>query len=322
MALPAPVRRPLPASARAGGRRRGRCLRRRLRPHVECSRFACAPQRTSGMRPFAELALQRAPGQVSEITAREARELFPPLGPVHRALFAPALGPGRRPWPGRRAAPCGLDAWRHLRRGRGHGPARSDGTGPAGHGRRGSRGHPTCPATPWPWRVAPGRHQWRHGWRSRCPWDPPRGRSCTSASTATRPAGPSPNHCSRTTWCRGPADGWPAVGPSSPVQGSRSTSPPPACTSSCASASPVAPGLEGSRYLETRVGLRPTSADDRALVGPVPGWSNAWMATGHGANGLLQGPYSARLLADAVAGVPPLPDEPPLPALFDPARFT
>ena len=74
-------------------------------------------------------------------------------------------------------------------------------------------------------------------------------------------------------------------------------------------------------YLETRVGLRPTSADDRALVGRVPGWGNVWVATGHGANGLLQGPYSARVLAHDIAGIPLPADEAPLPAAFDPARF-
>ena len=84
----------------------------------------------------------------------------------------------------------------------------------------------------------------------------------------------------------------------------------------------VAPGLDGARYLETRVGLRPTSTDDRALVGRVPGWTNAWVATGHGANGLLQGPYSARLLAHAVAGVAPPEGEAALPSHFDPARFS
>ena len=83
----------------------------------------------------------------------------------------------------------------------------------------------------------------------------------------------------------------------------------------------VAPGLGAATYLETRVGLRPTSADDRALVGRVPGWDNAWVATGHGANGLLQGPYSARALAHAMAGVELPADEAPLPDEFDPARF-
>jgi D-amino-acid dehydrogenase len=80
----------------------------------------------------------------------------------------------------------------------------------------------------------------------------------------------------------------------------------------------VAPGLAGAEYLQTRVGLRPTSSDDRPVVGPVPGWANAWVATGHGANGLLLGPYTAMLLAAAVTGQPgpgPIPDE------LDPARF-
>jgi D-amino-acid dehydrogenase len=84
----------------------------------------------------------------------------------------------------------------------------------------------------------------------------------------------------------------------------------------------VAPGLEGASYLETRVGLRPTSADDRALVGALPGWSNVFVATGHGANGLLQGPYSGRALAHAMAGVELPADEALLPVAFDPARFT
>jgi D-amino-acid dehydrogenase len=83
----------------------------------------------------------------------------------------------------------------------------------------------------------------------------------------------------------------------------------------------IAPGLADATYRETRVGLRPTSADDHALVGAIPSWSNVWVATGHGANGLLQGPYSARVLAHRIAGTG-LPDvEVPLPPPFDPARF-
>jgi glycine/D-amino acid oxidase-like deaminating enzyme len=45
------------------------------------------------------------------------------------------------------------------------------------------------------------------------------------------------------------------------------------------------------------------------------------VATGHGANGLLQGPYSARALAHAMAGVALPADEVPLPQSFDPGRF-
>jgi len=56
-------------------------------------------------------------------------------------------------------------------------------------------------------------------------------------------------------------------------------------------------------------------------VGRVPGWANAWVATGHGANGLLQGPYSARALAHDMAGVELPSDEASVPDEFDPARF-
>jgi D-amino-acid dehydrogenase len=80
----------------------------------------------------------------------------------------------------------------------------------------------------------------------------------------------------------------------------------------------VAPGLADASYLQTRVGLRPTSPDGRPVLGPVPGWRNAWVATGHGANGLLLGPYSAKLLAQQML------DEPldiPIAGELDPSRF-
>jgi len=47
------------------------------------------PHEDEWFAPFAERALRRAPADVSEITPAEARTLFPPLGRVHRALFAP-----------------------------------------------------------------------------------------------------------------------------------------------------------------------------------------------------------------------------------------
>ena len=78
----------------------------------------------------------------------------------------------------------------------------------------------------------------------------------------------------------------------------------------------VAPGLADAEHLTTRVGLRPTSADDRPVVGAVPGWSNVWVATGHGANGLLLGPHSAALVAAQMTG-----EHVAIPAELDPARF-
>ena len=62
----------------------------------------------------------------------------------------------------------------------------------------------------------------------------------------------------------------------------------------------VAPGLANAEYLETRVGLRPSSIDDRPVAGALPGWDNVWVATGHGASGLLLGPYTSKLLAQAI----------------------
>jgi D-amino-acid dehydrogenase len=70
----------------------------------------------------------------------------------------------------------------------------------------------------------------------------------------------------------------------------------------------VAPGLRGARLVDVRVGLRPTTPDDRPLLGRVPGTDRVFVATGHGANGLLLGPYSARLVADAILGREPAPD--------------
>ena len=47
------------------------------------------PHEDGWFSPFADLVLQRSPGEVAEIPADEATALFPPLGPVHRALHAP-----------------------------------------------------------------------------------------------------------------------------------------------------------------------------------------------------------------------------------------
>jgi glycine/D-amino acid oxidase-like deaminating enzyme len=78
----------------------------------------------------------------------------------------------------------------------------------------------------------------------------------------------------------------------------------------------IAPGLATAAFSEVRVGLRPASADDRPLLGRLPGRSNVYVCTGHGAEGLLLGAYSGALVASAVLG-----DEPPDLAPFDPGRF-
>jgi D-amino-acid dehydrogenase len=79
----------------------------------------------------------------------------------------------------------------------------------------------------------------------------------------------------------------------------------------------AAPGLSEAEIAEMRVGLRPLSADLRPILGPVPRVGGAFVATGHGPSGLQLGPYSAKLVADMVAGIDPDIDL----GVFSPARF-
>jgi D-amino-acid dehydrogenase len=60
--------------------------------------------------------------------------------------------------------------------------------------------------------------------------------------------------------------------------------------------------------LETRVGLRPLSADGLPVLGPIPGVAGAFVATGHGPSGLTLGPYSAALVSGLVLGRAPALD--------------
>ena len=62
----------------------------------------------------------------------------------------------------------------------------------------------------------------------------------------------------------------------------------------------IAPGLTDAELVDVRVGLRPSTPDDRPLLGSLPGASNVSVCTGHGANGLLMGPYSAALVAHGI----------------------
>ncbi len=80
----------------------------------------------------------------------------------------------------------------------------------------------------------------------------------------------------------------------------------------------VMPGLADATLGEVRVGLRPVSVDDSPILGAVPGVANMFVATGHGANGLLLGPVSGALVADVVCGRDPALDIAP----FSAARFS
>ncbi len=79
----------------------------------------------------------------------------------------------------------------------------------------------------------------------------------------------------------------------------------------------LSPGLADATFLEVRVGLRPVSDDDLPVIGGLPGADTVYVASGHGANGLLLGPVSGRVVADLVGGRTPAVEI----ADFSPARF-
>jgi D-amino-acid dehydrogenase len=272
--------------------------------------------------PFAETVLRRAPGEVAEITPEEAGALFPLLGPVHRVLHAP--GSARVDGRGMAAALREAAQARGVEfvSGAAHGVTAGAGNGAGRHvDAVAVEGHRNvaCGALA----VAGGAWTEAVGeWLGvALPVGPTKGQIVhlgVGEETGAWPiVQPLLTHY-LVPWPGGRV----ACGGTFEVGAGFSTSVTAAGLSEllreCLS---VAPGLDGATYLETRVGLRPTSADDRAVVGRLPGWGNAWVATGHGANGLLQGPYSARVLAHAIMGVALPSDEAPLPSSFDPGRF-
>jgi D-amino-acid dehydrogenase len=279
------------------------------------------PNEDEWFGPFAELVLRRAPGEISEITPEEASSLFPPLGPVHRVLHAPATA--RVDGRGMAAALRQAAAARGVAfvTGAAHGVL-AGGAGEARHveaveveGHRNVRCNAVAVAGG-AWTAAAG--EWLG---TRLPVGPTKGQIVhlgVSAETESWPiVQPLLTHY-LVPWpggrvaCGGTFETGAGFSVAVTAAGLHEL------LRECLT---IAPGLEGSTYLETRVGLRPTSADDRAVVGRLPGWGNAWVATGHGANGLLQGPYSARVLAHAMTGGAPPADEAPLPDAFDPRRF-
>lgn len=66
----------------------------------------------------------------------------------------------------------------------------------------------------------------------------------------------------------------------------------------------VAPGLATGTVQEVRIGLRPVSPDGLPFLGPLPGYDNVVLATGHGPTGLQLGPYSGKVAARLVTGEP------------------
>ncbi|WP_026590889.1 NAD(P)/FAD-dependent oxidoreductase [Bacillus sp. UNC437CL72CviS29] len=66
----------------------------------------------------------------------------------------------------------------------------------------------------------------------------------------------------------------------------------------------VAPGLENSTMLETRVGFRPFTPGFLPVIGPLPNFKGILVANGLGASGLTAGPYLGSELAKLALGQP------------------
>ena len=79
-----------------------------------------------------------------------------------------------------------------------------------------------------------------------------------------------------------------------------------------------ASALAGAELIEQTACLRPLSADAIPIMGPVPGIEGAYLATGHGRQGILQSPPSGKAIAELILdGSTDTLDL----AAFDPARF-
>jgi glycine oxidase len=79
----------------------------------------------------------------------------------------------------------------------------------------------------------------------------------------------------------------------------------------------LVPQLRYAREHFSWAGLRPGSPDGLPIMGPLPGWENVTVATGHFRNGILLGPITGELIARSITER----RVPEALAPFDPARF-
>ncbi|HXF37112.1 MAG TPA: FAD-dependent oxidoreductase, partial [Actinomycetota bacterium] len=77
----------------------------------------------------------------------------------------------------------------------------------------------------------------------------------------------------------------------------------------------LVPGLASAAVRAAWWGVRPTTPDERPLVGPVA--EGLLAATGHGSEGVILAGGTAELVASLVSGAEPPSD----PGPFDPRRF-
>ncbi|MFC1500681.1 NAD(P)/FAD-dependent oxidoreductase, partial [Candidatus Zixiibacteriota bacterium] len=77
------------------------------------------------------------------------------------------------------------------------------------------------------------------------------------------------------------------------------------------------PGLAERKPEQSWAGLRPGTEDGMPIVGPLPGYGNLWIATGHFQNGILLAPVTARVIREWVVTGEPGRDM----SIFLPDRF-
>jgi glycine oxidase len=65
-------------------------------------------------------------------------------------------------------------------------------------------------------------------------------------------------------------------------------------------ASELVPALAHAELVRSWSGLRPATPDALPVLGLLPGFSNAWVSTGHFRNGILLAPISGQLIAKSV----------------------
>ena len=66
----------------------------------------------------------------------------------------------------------------------------------------------------------------------------------------------------------------------------------------------LCPALAATRVENTWAGLRPGSIDSRPYIGPLPGFTNAFVAAGHKRAGIQLSPGTAEVMTDLVLGRP------------------
>jgi D-hydroxyproline dehydrogenase subunit beta len=71
------------------------------------------------------------------------------------------------------------------------------------------------------------------------------------------------------------------------------------------------PGLAGVQVVASWSGVRPVTPDGYPLVGPVGGVDGLWVAAGHGPEGVLLAPSTARMVAEHLVGGRPAADAAP-----------